>query len=164
MKTARAAVEGALEAFGAATQRRADAEGVDAEARRRLQEARQALEARRKALADAERRHGRVAERLSAFAGALARIEADTDTCRAELRAAEDALAGLPDGSELERRRDDVQEALAEERGRAAEARLEAERAAHEETVRSAPACRHRRRARALGGAPSARRRARRRA
>ena len=64
--------------------------------RRRLQEARQTLEARRKALTEAERRHARVVERVSAFAGALARIEADTENCRAELRAAEDALAGLP--------------------------------------------------------------------
>ena len=39
----------------------------------------------------------RVIERVSAFAGALARIETDTETYRAELRAAEDALAGLPE-------------------------------------------------------------------
>ena len=54
-----------------------------------------AVDLRRKALAEAERRQSRVAERLSAFAGALARIEADTETCRAELRAARRRARGL---------------------------------------------------------------------
>ena len=60
-------------------------------------------------------------------AGALARIDTDIETFRAELRAAESALAGLSDISALERRRDEVQSALTEDRGRAAETRLEFE-------------------------------------
>ena len=134
---ARRDVEKALDAFGAATQFRAEAEQIDAETRHALEAARQTLETRRKALIDAERRHARVVERVSAFAGALSRIESDTETCRAELRAAEDALAGLPLTADLEKKRDDVQAALSEERKRAAEARLDAERALHGETVRS---------------------------
>ncbi len=63
----------------------------------RCRDSREALDARRRELAEAERHRSRIAERLSAFAGALARLEADTETCKAELRAAGDALDGLPD-------------------------------------------------------------------
>jgi chromosome segregation protein len=136
LKTSKRALESALDLFGTATQVRAEAEHLDGDARAALQEARQALDARRQELADAERHQSRIAERLSAFAGALARIEADTDICQAELRAAGDALEGLPDASELEERRDAVQAELAQDRGHAAEARLHAERSAHEETLR----------------------------
>ncbi len=135
-KTARAAVERALGVFGAATQARAEAEHLNTEARIALQDVRHELDARRRALAEAERRQGQIASRISAFAGALARIETDTETYRAELRAAGDALSGLPATGDLEAERDAVQEALAEERGRAAEARLAAERAVDEETAR----------------------------
>ncbi len=136
LDSARSDVEKALDGFGTATQLRADAETFDAEARRALHDAHQALETKRRAVTDAERRQARVVERVSAFAGALARIESDTETCNAELRAAEDALAGLAEAAALERRRDDVQAALSAERRRAAEARLEAERATHGQTVR----------------------------
>src|SRR6185503_14668065 len=105
-------------------------------ARHAAYEARETLDIRRRALAEAERRHGLVLERLSAHNTALARIETDTETFRAELRAAEVALDGLSDTSALEARRDDVQADLAEARGHAAETRLDAERAVHEETVR----------------------------
>jgi len=134
---ARREVEEALDIFGQATQLRAEAEHVETETRRALEEARHALEARRKALTSAERRQASVVERVSAYAGALARIESDTETCRAELRAAEDALGALPENAELERRRDEVQAALSRERTHAAEARMEAERASHGQTVRS---------------------------
>ena len=137
LEAARFDVEKALDAFGTATQLRAEAETFDADARRALHEAHQALEAKRRAVTDAERRHARVVERVSAFAGALTRIESDAETCRAELRVAEDALAGLPDAAELEGRRDDVQAALSKERTLSAEARLEAERATHGQTVRA---------------------------
>jgi chromosome segregation protein len=136
LKAAKRSLETALDLFGTATQVRAEAEFLDTDARRALQEARQALDARREAMVEAERHQSRIAERLSAFAGALARIEADTDTSRAELRAAGDALDGLPDTAALEEARNKVQAALAKERGHAAEARLGAERSAHEETVR----------------------------
>ena len=86
---------------------------------------------------EAERRAGRIAERLSAFAGALARIEADTDTTRGELRSAGQAIEGLPDTTALTARRDETQALLAGQRGKAAETRLEAEKAAHEEIMRS---------------------------
>ncbi len=137
LKAARAAVEKTLDAFGTATQFRAEAEHVDTNTRHALSEARQALEAMRRSLTDAEKRQARVVERVSAFAGALTRIESDSETCHAELRAAEDALAGLPEAAELEGRRDEVQAALSGERTRAAEARLEAERATHGQMVRA---------------------------
>ncbi|MGH6925177.1 MAG: AAA family ATPase, partial [Propylenella sp.] len=130
------ALEAALGLFGTATQVRADAEYYDSDARIGLQQARQAVDARRADLAEAERRQSRMAERLSAFAGALARIEADADMAQADLRTARDALQALPETAALEARRDDVQSGLARDRGHAAEARLEAERAAHEETLR----------------------------
>ncbi len=136
LKGARTDVERALDVFGTATQLRAEAEHVDAAARQALNDVRQALEATRRSLADAEKRQARVVERVSAFAGALTRIESDAETCHAEFRAAEDALAGLPAAAELEQRRDDVQAELSGERTRAAEARLEAERATHGQTVR----------------------------
>ncbi len=138
LRAARADVEKALDAFGRATQLRAEAEHVDADTRRALQESRQALETHRKTLADAEKRHARVIERVSSFAGVLARIETDTETCRAELRAAEDALSGLPENATLERRRDEVQQSLGTERAHAAEARLQADRAAHSQAARGA--------------------------
>ncbi len=136
LKTAKKALENALDLFGMATQVRADAEYLDADSRRALQEAREAVDVCRRDLADAERHKSRITERLSAFAGALARIEADAEAGDAELGAAGDALEALTDTAELEERRDDVQAALAKDRSAAAEARLEAERAAHEETVR----------------------------
>jgi chromosome segregation protein len=136
LKTARAAVEKALDIFGATTQARAEAEHLEARTRNTLREARQAVDERRRTLTEAERHASRIGERLSAFAGALARIEADTDGSRAELRTAGDALDGLPDTSELTRQRDELQAQLAAHRGRAAETRLEAEKAAHQDTMR----------------------------
>ena len=136
IKSARGSVEKALDLFGTATQVRADAERLDSDSRAALVAARRAVDQRRAALAEAERHQSRVAERLSAFAGALARIDADTEASRAELRAAGEALEGLPDTGHLEAQRDTVQAKLAVGRGRAAETRLEAERAAHEETTR----------------------------
>lgn len=136
LKAARESVEATLEAFSGAIEQRAEAENRSDAARRAARQARETLELRRKALTEAERRHAQIAERLSTHVAALARIEADIETFRAELRAAETALAGLSDMSALERRRDEVQAALAEDRGHAAETRLDAERAAHEETLR----------------------------
>lgn len=136
LEAARQAVASALDLYGSATQVRADAENLNSSTRRAAHEARETLDMRRKALADAERRHSLVLERISAHTTALARIETDTETFRAELRAAEVALDGLSDTSALERRRDDVQADLAEARGHAAETRLGAERAVHEEAVR----------------------------
>ncbi len=137
LRAARAEVDKTLDTFGTATQLRALAEHRETEARHAVDQMRQTQETRRRALTDAERRHARVVERVSALAGALTRIESDTETCRAELRAAEDALAGLPATAELEARRDEVQAALSTERARAAEARLESERALHGQTVRT---------------------------
>jgi len=91
---------------------------------------------RRKALTEPSAAMRWFLERISAHTNALSRIEADTETFRAELRAAEVALDGLSDTSALERRRDDVQADLADARGHAAETRLAAERAVHQETVR----------------------------
>lgn len=136
LKLARESVEATLESFSVAIEQRAAAENRSDEARRAVRQARETLELRRKAHAEAERRSAQIAERLSTHVAALARIETDIETFRAELRAAESALAGLSDMSALERRRDEVQAALAEDRGHAAETRLDAERAAHEETVR----------------------------
>jgi chromosome segregation protein len=136
LKTAKATLEDALDLFGTATQVRAEAEHLENEMRSAVQEAATELDARRRELGDAERQQSRLAERLSAFAGALARIEADHDTIEADLRSASDAMAGLADTAELETRRDEVQAALAKDRGYAAEARLSAERAAHAETLR----------------------------
>jgi chromosome segregation protein len=136
IRSARQTVEKALDIFGTATQVRADAERLDAEARAGLEEARKAVNLRRVDLAEAERHQNRIAERLSAYAGALARIEADADATRAELRAAGNALEGLPDTAQLEAKRDAVQAGLAQDRDHSAESRLEAERAAHEETLR----------------------------
>ena len=126
----------AREILGTASQVRADAERLSADSRRAAQRAVETLDIRRKALADAERRRSQLAERLSAHNAALSRIDAEMETFRGELRAAQDALEGISDTSALERRRDDVQAELAKDRGRAAEARLDAERAAHEETMR----------------------------
>jgi chromosome segregation protein len=137
LKTARATVEKALDILGAAAQVRADAEKLDADARAALREARQGLEARRALFAEAERRASRTSERLSAYAGALARIEADTAGTRAELRAAGEALQALPDTAEAEGRRDDLQGRLARDRQAAAEARSEADQASREDQVRS---------------------------
>ena len=136
LKAARQSVEKTLNLFGTATQVRADAEGLDADARAALSEARRAVDQSRAELAEAERRQSRVAERLSAYAGALARIDADADAGRAEIRAAGDALEGLQDNADLEARRDAVQAKLAHDRGRAAEARVRAERAVQDETAR----------------------------
>ena len=97
LKTARQAVDKAMDIFGTSTQVRAEAESLEAEARKAVREARQAVDARRVTLTETERHASRIGERLSAFAGALARIEADTDASRGELRAAGDALEGLTD-------------------------------------------------------------------
>ena len=137
LKTARHAVERATELMESAKQLRADAERLEADARRAVREARQAADQRRTAVLEAERRHSRIVERLSAFAGALARIEADTDATRIELRAGGDALGALADTADLQKRRDELQARLAGDRARAGETRLTAEKAAHEETIRS---------------------------
>jgi chromosome segregation protein len=136
IRNAKTALDHALDLFGMATQVRADAESLDGDARAALQQSREALDVRRRELAEAERHQSRIAERLSAFAGALARLEADTETCKADLRSAGNALDSLPDTAELEAKRDQVQADLAKDRGHAAEIRLEAERAAHAETMR----------------------------
>jgi chromosome segregation protein len=127
----------AAELFEAAKEVRAEAEQLDADSRAAAREARRAVDSQRAALREAEQRAARIGERLSAFAGALARIDADTDASRVEARSAADALASIPDGSALTTRRDELQGELAELRGKAAETRLEAEKAAHEEVVRS---------------------------
>jgi chromosome segregation protein len=136
LKALRVTVDESLDILGSASRVRADAERLTADARRAVQEARETADIRRKALSEAERRHGQVAERLTAQTSTLARIEADVETWRAELSAAEAAIAGLADMGELARKRDDVQADLNDARGRAAETRLDAERAAHEETMR----------------------------
>ncbi len=136
LKASKAALEAALDLFGMATQVRADAEYYDGEAWSAVHDTRQVVDARRQELTEAERHRSRIAERLSAFAGALARIEADKGACEAELQTAGDALQAFPDTGELEEQRDRVQAELAKDRGHAAEARLEAERAANEETMR----------------------------
>jgi chromosome segregation protein len=137
LKSARALVDKTAELFGAARQVRADAERLEADSRAAVRQAREAVDARRKALAEAERRANRTKERLSAFAGALARIEADTDATRAELRIAANSLAGLADVAELQARRDELQSRLTQSRSRAAETRLQAEKALHEDSLRS---------------------------
>ena len=91
------AVERACDLFGTATQVRADAERLELEGRTAVRDGSQGR--RRDAgrtLAEAERRASRIRERLSAFAGALARIEADTDATRIEMRSASEALGSLP--------------------------------------------------------------------
>lgn len=115
---------------------RADAEQLEAQTRAAIREARQTVDARRATMSETERQQSRMSERLSAFAGALARIEADNDASRGELRSAGDALDGLPDTADLARRRDELQAELAGHRGRAAEARLDVEKAAHEDMLR----------------------------
>ena len=136
LNSAREAVDKALNVFGGTTQVRADAERLNVAARHAALEAREAVDLRRKALAEAEKRHGQIAERVSIQNSTLARIETDIETWRAELRAAEVALQDVANASDLERRRDDVQADLSEARGRAAETRLDAERATHEQTMR----------------------------
>jgi chromosome segregation protein len=136
LKTARANVKKASDLFETSKQVRADAERLDADSRKAVREARQVLDQRRNALTEAERRVSRISERLSAFAGALARIESDTDATRQELRAANLALESLAGTDELQARRDALQQRLAADRGRAAEARSEADKASHEEMSR----------------------------
>jgi chromosome segregation protein len=137
LKIARQAADRAGDLYETAKQVRADAEKLDHEGRDGVREARKALDGCRAALAETERRASRIGERLSAFAGALARIEADTDATRIELRSASEALQALAETSELQARRDALQTRLAEHRGRAGELRLEAEKAAHEDVLRA---------------------------
>jgi chromosome segregation protein len=137
LSSARAAAEQARELLDSARRLCADAERIEAENRRAVRDARKVVDARRTALIEAERRHSRIVERLSAFAGALARIEADTDATRTELRAAADALGALADTTDLKKQRDDLHAELTAARGRAGTTRLDAEKAAHEETLRA---------------------------
>ena len=136
LESARATVDKALDIFGGATQLRADAERLTVTARHAAQQARETVDLRRKALAESERRHAQIAERLALEQSTIGRIDADLAMSTAELQAAENALREIADASVLERRRDDAQAELAEARGHAAETRLSAERASHEQTMR----------------------------
>jgi len=137
LKAARAHVEAAKALYDQARQVRAEGERIAASSRAAVRNGRQTVDAARARLTEAERRMSRVGERLSAFAGALARIDADTDAARGELRAAGDALAALLPTTELEERRNALQARLAAAREAAAAARSEAEKTAHEEAGRA---------------------------
>jgi chromosome segregation protein len=137
LKKARQSVDKTAALFESARQVRAEAEAIDVQHRNAVRAARQELDAKRAALVEAERRASRVVERLSAFAGALARIDADTDATRVDLRTAGEALEVLPDTTDLEARRDALQARLAQDRAKATDARMAVERAAHEESLRS---------------------------
>jgi chromosome segregation protein len=122
--------------FQAAKVARVEAQRLDSVARDAVREGRRILEASRATLADADRRANRIGESLSAFAGGLARIEADTEAARAEVQAAGHALAELSETTDLRSRRDALQVRSVERRGRAAELRLDVEKAAHAKELR----------------------------
>jgi chromosome segregation protein len=136
VKAAQHQVADASTLFQAARAARTDAQRLEETTRGALREARKALEARRARLTQAERRASRIGESLSAFAGGLARIEAETDTAQADVQGAANAVAALGETTELRSRRDAIQVRAVELRGRAAELRLDVEKAAHSEELR----------------------------
>jgi chromosome segregation protein len=134
---ARDAVSAQSAAVETAANRLREAEGKDQTARAALREARHAADLARAALAEAERRAGRYGERLSAIDEALSRIETENKACSESLMTAHQSYVALPQAEPLEAERAAIQERLAGERARAAEARAAADALGNEENVRA---------------------------
>jgi chromosome segregation protein len=133
---AREAVGATSAAVDKAANRLREAESKDQAARAALREARNATDRARAALAEAERRAGRHSERLSAISEALSRIETESKACSDSLITDRQNHAALPQAEPLEAERTAIQDRLADERARAAEARAAADALGNEENVR----------------------------
>ncbi len=124
----------AAEAAQATLRRAADAER---QAREAWRAATRASEVAREAHAAAERQAAQIASRLSALEEAKVRLASSREEAVAVVKDAEGSLAGLPDGSALTARYNEVRSDVAQRRGELAEARAAAQTMTRESELRA---------------------------
>ena len=134
---ARDSVAGKSAAVETAASRLRKCEEADQAARAALRQARGDADRARAALAEAVRQAGRYGERLSAIGEAVSRLETECQACSEALMTARQSLVILPQAEPLEAERGAIQERLAGERTRAAQARAAADALGNEEKVRA---------------------------